>query len=226
MKKLSVFTAILISISPVLAQKTETRSVGQFSGVKVSEGIDVILQTGDKESVKVEVNGTDPSNVVTEVAGSYLKIHMRDGRYRGVDAKVYVTYVNLDKLSAISAGSIFSDATIHASSMEISASSAGSIEVTIEASSAKVSSSAAGDMELKGKVQRLSAEAATAGEIDAYDLSARQVEAEASTGGSLKVSVIESLEAQASSGGSIRYRGNPDKSITNSSSGGSVRKTD
>jgi hypothetical protein len=41
----------------------------------------------------------------------------------------------------------------------------------------------------------------------------------------VKVSVVSELIAHASSGGSIRFRGNPNKSITDSSSGGSVKKS-
>jgi hypothetical protein len=67
-------------------------------------------------------------------------------------------------------------------------------------------------------------EASSAGEIDAYDLEAENVDAEASSAGSIKVNVTKNLTAHASSGGGIRYRGNPDKSITDSSSGGSVKK--
>ena len=208
-----------------LAQQTDTRQVGSFSGVKVAEGIDVFLEEGKKELVKVEVTGTDPSNIITEVSGDYLKIHRKDGRYDRVDARVYVTYVKINKLSASSAGSIISEGTIKANFMEIGASSAGSIEVTINAGTAEVSSSSAGDVELKGKVGSISADASSAGEIDAYDLQAEKVDAEASSGGSVKVSVSEALQAHASSGGSIRYQGNPDRSNTNSSSGGSVRKT-
>jgi hypothetical protein len=65
----------------------------------------------------------------------------------------------------------------------------------------------------------------SAGEIDAYDLECETVNAEASSGGSVKVNVTKSLTAHATSGGSIKYRGNPDKSITDSSSGGSVKKS-
>jgi hypothetical protein len=226
MKKIWAFAALIFSLSGALAQETVTRDLGSFSGVKVAEGIDVYLKKGDKESAKVEVEGTAPSNVITEISGSYLKIHMKEGRFQRVDAKVYVTYVQLDKLSASSAGSIYSDGSIQAKAMEISASSAGSIEVTIDAESAKVSSSSAGDVELRGTVQNITAEVSSAGEIDAYDLTANAVEAEASSGGSLKVSVSKNLVAHASSGGSIRYRGNPDRSVTNSSSGGSVKKSD
>lgn len=225
MKNIWASIFVTLFISPAAAQQTETREVGSFTGVKTAEGIAVFLTKGDKEMVKIEVEGTDPSNILTEIAGSYLKIHMKDGRFRDFDAKVYVTYVNLDKLSASSAGSIFSEEPIRARSLNLSASSAGSIEVTLDAGSAEVSCSSAGEIELKGKVREISLDASSACEIDAYDLVAEEVEAHASSAGSVKVSVDESLDAHASSGGSIRYRGNPDRSNTNSSSGGSVKKT-
>jgi hypothetical protein len=209
------------------AQETETRSIGSFSGVKAAEGINVYLKKGSKESVRVEVTGTKLENIVTEVSGSYLKVHMRDGNYRGnVNAKVYVTYVKIDKLSASSAGSIFSEETLETDDLEISASSAGSIDIHLNARSLQASSSSAGEIELQGKARSLQIEASSAGQIDAYDLQSQKVVAEASTAGSIKLTVSEEFNAHASSGGNIRYRGNPSKSNTNSSSGGSVKKSD
>jgi DUF4097 and DUF4098 domain-containing protein YvlB len=224
MKNIAII--ILICVSGIaFGQETETRNLGSFTGVKAAEGIDVYLKKGDKESAKVVVTGTSPDNVITEVSGSYLKVHMKDGSFRHVDAKVYVTYVKVDKLSASSAGSIYSEGLIKADDMQISASSAGTIELNIETNDAEVSASSAGDVELKGKARSLIADSSSAGEIDADDLESENVEAEASSGGSVKVSVTKSLEARASSGGSIRYRGNPDRNNTSSSSGGSVRKS-
>ena len=208
-----------------LAQQTETRNVGSFSGIKATEGIDVYLKKGDKESVRVEVTGTNTANVITEVSGSYLKIHMKDGRYSKVDAKVYVTYVSIDKLSASSAASIFSEGTVKASNLEISASSAGTVEISVEGGSLEVSASSAGEVDLKGKAISLTADTSSGGEIDAYDLETENVEAEASSGSSTKVFATKALTANASSGGEIRYHGNPAKSVTNSSSGGSVKKS-
>ena len=166
------------------------------------------------------------NNVITEVSGSYLRVHMRDGNYKGnVQAKVYVTYVKVDKLSASSAGSIFSEGTIQANDIEVSASSAGSIEITLDASGVNASASSAGEIELQGKTKSLNIDASSAGQIDAYDLEAQKVTAEASSAGSLKINVMNELVARASSGGNIRYHGNPDKFITDSSSGGSVKKS-
>src|SRR5687768_16629062 len=167
MKNFLLITSfIIVTYGAVWAQESETRNVGSFSGVKVTEGIDVYLKRGDKESVRVEVTGTKLENIITEVSGSYLRVHMRDGNYKGnVQAKVYVTYVKVDKLSASSAGSIFSEGTIEANDMEVGASSAGSIEITINAGSVNASSSSAGEIEIKGKTRSLDIDASSAGQI-------------------------------------------------------------
>ena len=224
-KILSIVVALLVSTSG-FAQETQTRNIGQFTGVKVAEGIDVYLIKGDKESAKVEVYGTSIQNVITEVSGSYLKVHMRDGNYKGrIEAKVYVTYTKLDKLSASSAGNIYSQGVIKTSTLEVGSSSAGTIEIEVDAGEVEISASSAGEIEIKGTAKSLTADASSAGEIDAYDLEVESVVVEASSAGSIKVNVKDALSANASSGGSIRYRGNPSKSITNSSSGGSVKKS-
>ena len=226
MKNILVGIALTLIATISQAQETQNRNVGSFNGVKVAEGIDVYLKKGDKESVKVEATGVKLENVLTEVSGSYLKVHMRDGNYHGhVNVKVYVTYVQLEKLSASSAGSIYSETVVKSNSLELSCSSAGNIEILVDAQTMEVSASSAGEMELKGKTKSITAEASSAGEINAYDLESQNVEAEASSGASVKVFVIEELDAHASSGGSVRYRGNPNKANTDSSSGGSVKKS-
>jgi putative autotransporter adhesin-like protein len=217
---------LLLSTATVSAQQSEIRSIESFRGLKASEGIDVYLKQGSKESARVEVSGINLQNIITEVSGNYLKIHLKDGRYsNSKNIKVYVTYVEINKLSASSAASIFSDGIMKVKEMDISSSSAGSIEISVESASVKVSASSAGEIDLKGKTVNITVEASSAGEIDAYDLEAENVNANASSGASIKINATKELEAHASSGGSIRYRGDPAKATTNSSSGGSVKKS-
>ena len=78
---------------------------------------------------------------------------------------------------------------------------------------------------LEGSANTLELEVSSAGEIDAYELACENVRAEASSAGSAKISVSKELNARASSGGSIRYRGTPTRTNTDSSSGGSVKKS-
>jgi Putative auto-transporter adhesin, head GIN domain len=208
MKKLVSVVLFIFVVSFSFAQESEVRSVASFTGVKAAEAIDVYLKKGDKESVRVET-----------------KIHMRDGSYRNRNVKVYVTYVSINKVSASSAANVFSEGTIRASSFSVSVSSAASVELAIEAESSSVEASSAGDVVLEGKVKSLEVEASSAGEIDAYALESEMVEAGASSAGSIKVNVTKQLDAHASSGGSIRYRGAPGRTNTDSSSGGSVKKS-
>jgi hypothetical protein len=219
--------SLIFSLFTLLApaQESEVRNVGSFSGIKAAEGIDVYLRKGDKEGVKVEVTGTRLSNVITEISGSYLKIHMREGNYRNNDVNVYVTYVNLEKLSCSSAASVFSEEVIRTDELEMSVSSAGSIDIKLDAGEVEVDASSSGEAELQGKVRFLSIDVSSAGEVDAYDLEAEKVSVNASSAGTAKVNALKELEAEASSAGSIRYRGNPARSITNASSGGSVKKS-
>ena len=226
MKHLFVFILLATIVFQGYSQQSQQRNVGSFSGIKVSEGIDVILKQGEKEAVRVEVTGDMKiENVLTEVSGSYLKVHLESGNYRKVDVKVYVTFVKLNKFSASSAGTIFSESPIKADDIEIQTSSAGNIELNLEGRRIEASASSAGQIDLKGRARSLVSDASSAGQINAYDLECEEVQAEASSGGAVKVSVQNSLNANASSGGSVRYRGNPGKSMTHSSSGGSVKKS-
>lgn len=226
MNKVLAFLLLFSFGSCVLAQEIETRDVGSFRGIKSATGIDVYLKKGSKESVRVEVSGTGIKNVITQVSGDYLKIHMDEGRYnRSRTVKVYVTYVELTKLSCSSASSIYADGIIKARSLDLSASSAGSIDVGVEVEALTASASSAAEIELRGKAKRVELEASSAAKINGYDLEADEADVSASSAGSIRISVGQKIDARASSGADIRYRGNPVKTNTNSSSGGSVKKS-
>jgi Putative auto-transporter adhesin, head GIN domain len=225
MKRLLVVMLVAVT-GFVHAQKSENRSVGSFTGVKALQGIDVYLKKGTKEAIRVEVTGVELKDVVTEISGEYLKIQMEHGSYRNEHSvKVYVTYVDLTKISASSAGNVFAENVIKAKQLSLSASSAGTIDIQIEAEQVDVSASSAADVELKGKATSILIRAVSAAEVDAYELVAENVDVETVSAASAKVNVVKSIKARAVSGGSIRYRGNPEQSNTNSTSGGSVKKS-
>jgi len=224
--------AVLIFILAVasqfaLAQKSEVRSVGSFKAISASEGIDVYLKRGDKESVRVEVNdNADLSRVVTEVSGSYLKIRMSSGRHFGnINARVFVTFVSLEKVVASSAANIYSEEVIRAEEFYVSASSAANIELRVDVGNLEGNVSSAAEIELEGKAKRGEFEISSAAKLNAYDLEVSALTVDASSAGSAKVNVVSEFIAEASSGADIKFRGNPAKSRTNSSSGGSVKKS-
>ena len=221
-----IYILFLLTATAGWAQQSEVRKVQPFTGIKVSQGIDVYLRKGNQESVRVEVSGISLSSVITEVSGDVLKIQLDDGRYRGSHTvKVYVTFVQIAKLMASSAGNIYGESTIESKSLSLNTSSAASIELTLKVEQLQASASSAGDMELKGTARVVEMDASSAGEINGYDLEAEEARVDASSAGDIKISVTQKIEAHASSGASIRYRGNPVKTNTNASSGGSVKKS-
>jgi hypothetical protein len=226
MKKVGfMFLFCLIAVGAI-AQTSETRSLGKFSGIRVSEAIDLYLKKGDKESAKVEVEGVSVQDVLTEVAGSYLRVQMRSGNYQGRrTVKVYVTYVDdITRIQAASASNVFTDGIMKTKTLDIISASAATIEMQLEAETVTIDVASAGDVRLEGKAKNLSVESSSAGDVDAYNFECEKVDAKVESAGSAKVNVTKSLNAEASSGGSVRYRGNPTSTNTDSNSGGSVKK--
>ncbi|MDH5366680.1 MAG: DUF2807 domain-containing protein [Cyclobacteriaceae bacterium] len=215
---------LTLANNAVIAQKSEERNVGNFDEVKVSQAINCFLKEGNTEKIRVEVEGIDLDDVITEVSGGRLLIHLDRGNFRNVHVKVYVTYKSLEGISVSSAADVYSESVIKSETLDLSASSAGSMDLDIDVNELSISASSAADIELEGKANYLEAGASSAAEVDAYDVLSKKVRADASSGASIKVNATEEIMAEASSGASIRYKGNPSKSNTDSSSGGSVRK--
>lgn len=243
MKKIVAPALILISVL-AFGQQKETRSLRSFSEVSAHEGIDVILKKGSKESARIEAENVDIEDVLTEIDGDRLKIHLDGKNHRNPDVTVWVTYVSLRAVSASSAADLRSDGQIVASGdFRVDVSSAGDIDLNVKADELDVRASSAGDCELKvdinkldasvssaggieisGTARELDVEVSSSGDFEGYDLPVKEAEVSASSGGSAEVTVSEQLDARASSGGSIRYRGNPRMDIS-TSSGGSIKKS-
>lgn len=225
------------------AQNTETRSLGPFSEVQTQEGIEVILKAGNKEEARIEADGLDVSEVLTDIMGGTLKIHLEGDNYRSIDVRVYVTFKQLSGLASSSGSSIVVESPVTAGDFEIDVSSAGRVRVTVDADDVEVEVSSSGSVDLvvkaayleadlsssgelnvSGNVGRVDVETSSAAEFDGYALAANEASLRSSSGSSIKVAVTEKLDARASSGSSIRYKGDPARTNVESSSGGSIRK--
>ena len=224
----SILLSITLSIFFLTAcgQSKETRDLSSFSSVSVGEAIEVYLEKGSSEKAVLEVRGTDPENVITKVSGSHLKIHMDEGNWRNVDVTIWVTYKEINEIKISSAAKLIAKETIKTESMEIDVSSAAKGEIALNVSDLEIDISSAANLSLYGIVNSMEVDISSAGTLKAYELECREAEIDVSSAGTAKVNVTERIDADASSGGSIRYKGGPDKVYANSSSGGSVKKSD
>lgn len=246
MKKSILITAFGILVAGfTFAQQEETRSLDSFSKVTAQEGVNVYLKKGSREEARVVSRSEDLEDVLTEVSGGRLKVHLEGNSHRNVDVDVYVTYVSINAIGASSSANIKADGTIEtdgdfdvdvsssgdivasikADELEIDASSSGDARLNVEVNSIDAEVSSSGDIEVTGSAREQDISASSAGDYDAYDVESDEVRANVSSGGSIKINVTSKLDARASSGGSVRYKGSPKYLDANSSSGGSVRKS-
>ena len=252
MKKTFLITLLGICVAIAGFAQEETRNLSSFSEVSAHEGISVYLSKGSDESARVVINSgdIDLDEVLTEVSGDRLKIHLEDRKgwnnSRNVDVDVYVTFKSLSALRAASAASIEAKDVIEANGdfdvdvssagdirakitgideLEVEASSAGDVELEVEADEIDANVSSSGGIEISGVARIQDIEASSSGDYEGFDLESKEAEASASSGGSIEVNVSDKIRARASSGGSVRYDGNPSNVNADSSSGGRVKKS-
>ena len=226
MKKLLLTLSGFFIVLAALAQSKDTRNLSSFSEISVSEAIRVELVKGNSEKAEVEVTGTDAENVLTEVSGDRLKVHMASGNWKNVNAFVRVTYKDLEEINVSSAGSISTETAISSDKMEMDVSSAAKADLIFNVGQMELDVSSAGNFSAEGTIDEIEIDVSSAGSVSAYDLECKIADLSTSSAGSIKITVTDQIDARASSGGSIRYKGNPDKERVSSSSGGSVKGND
>jgi len=223
--KRSIMYAILLMLSTsVFAQNKDARKLERFTTISVSEGIEVTLIKGSAYKVKINAHNIDLEDILTEVSGSDLKVHLNGNNHNNIDVSIDVTFVSLVGIYASSAADIKSSSVIEANSLKIRASSAADIDLEVKVGTLKVSASSAADVVLSGTADSQNVDISSASDYKAFDLKSKTAEVSASSAADARVYASESLDASASSGASIKYKGNPDKLRERSSSGGDVKE--
>ncbi|HAA10490.1 MAG TPA: hypothetical protein DCE41_01865 [Cytophagales bacterium] len=236
-------TAITVGLGfAAQAQDTETRNLGSFDRVSAHEGIEVVLQEGNSNSAKITAKRIDLDEVLLDISGGSLKIHLEGNNHNNVDVEVVVTYTgSLEGVRASSAASVVCNDWLEADDFEVDASSAGDVDVKVTADDIDVDGSSAGTIVLEvkagdidldmsssanitisGTADDLEVDGSSAGDLRAYDLTVKDADVSLSSGSHAKVNVSDNLRARVSSGGGVRYKGSPRMDV-NTSSGGTVK---
>jgi Putative auto-transporter adhesin, head GIN domain len=203
---------------------TQTRDVREFSGIKVSTGIQVFLTKGDIQSVEVETDENLQEWVRTDVNGGVLDIYCEKTIRMAKTKKVNIVCKRLDNIDISSAGKITGLTNFDAEKLDIEISSGGQLSYETHASEIEISLSSAGRAEIKGSTGKLKADLSSASELKAYDLEAGSCDVSVSSAGVAHVSVKDEASFKASSAGRIHYMGEPKIQEINTSSAGSVNK--
>ncbi len=222
MNKLIAVLFISFLSLPLLAQKqtvndpnAQARKVSGFTGIKVSDAIDLYLSQDDEEAVAVSAAKTeDRDRIQTEVENGVLKIwYAEKGRWwkntGNKKLKAYVSFKRLNKLIASGACDVYVSNVINSpdADFELRFSGASDFKGEINAKTMNADLSGASDVEIRGKVGQLQVEASGASEFNGYGFATDQCSAHASGASEIKVTVNKELTARASGASGIRIAG-------------------
>ena len=203
---------------------TKERKTDDFTGIKVSSGIDVYLKQGNNESVSVEADQNLHEYILTEVRGGVLNVYSEYNIRHAERMRVYVTMKEINSVKTTSAGDVIGETPINTDRLELSASSAGDIKLEVHAKKIDIDISSSGDISVTGETDVLRADLSSAGDLNAYELRSREADVSVSSAGDADVYASERITARASSAGDINYKGDPKYIDAHSSSAGGIHR--
>ena len=224
---LSIITCIGIAANGN-TDKTETRQVRNFNGIKVSTGIDLYITMGTAEEVKIVADDDIIDDLITEVKDGTLRIYMKQSNNwfnwnsGNQTRKAYVTVKELKEINASSGSDVNSENMLTGENLKVSTSSGSDVTLDIHYKNFSLDASSGSDAKISGKTKNFEAEASSGSDIKAQDLESSICRVSVSSGSDATVNVSSELYAKASSGADVWYYGNPQVKDIDESSGGDV----
>lgn len=228
----------------------ESRNVGEFSGIQVSTGVNLVFKQESPTSVKVIADADKLQYIVTRVDNGVLRVYVDNKGEKNLKFKnisVNVSSPRMDNIKA-SSGSTFTtvnsvkenNLTIDASSgsvvkgkfnisnnTNVEASSGTNVKVEVNSKNLVFKGSSGSDTSIQGQAGNATFDVSSGAIFKGEALRTNQAEAEATSGASVSINVVDKLKAKASSGGLIKYKGNPEiTSDISKMSGGSLKQID
>ncbi len=226
MKTTYLFFALLTTL---FVDAQNTRVVQKFTKIDVSTSVSVKIVKADYYKLEYKMVKGGEEGFVVKQAGENLKLTTKSsGMWSGNNISVNVTLYTptLKSIEVSSGGSVVSQDKFNADEMFVAASSGASIDLALNVNKLNVEVSSGGSIVTTGTSKKTKVDASSGGSFKAYDLCSDIVEAEASSGGTIKVQCNITLTADASSGGSINYKGEPSNKNVNAGFSGSIKKVD
>ncbi|RLD28644.1 MAG: DUF2807 domain-containing protein [Bacteroidetes bacterium] len=205
---------------------TETRTTGDYDGIKCAGSMDYILVAGAEGKIKIEGEANLLKHIITEVKNGNLIVKVEKGiNLRpsfNKTIKITIPFKDINKVSLAGSGDLWNEDKITATDLDVSLAGSGDIVLNIETTSVEGSIAGSGDLTLKGSTNSLEAKVAGSGDFHGFGLQANNTVVSVAGSGDAQVVSNKSLTARVAGSGDIEYRGKPDKEDTKVSGSGTI----
>ena len=207
---------------------TETRTTGDYDGIRISGFFDVDLVSGKEGKIILKGEENLLSKIKVEVEGNELKVYVERGVQlrTSMGKKIQVT-VPFEKISAVTlsgSGDVKSKNKINSDSFSAKLSGSGNFDLDVDSRNFDLALSGSGDIVLKGKADSFTSKISGSGNVNASNLKSQTVDVTVSGSGNSVVTCENSITGRVSGSGNIKYLGNPEKRDVKVSGSGKIYK--
>jgi hypothetical protein len=194
MKKL----IFLLFIQSVFSQIE--KNIGDFQELKVLDGINVVLEKGEQNVLKITGDNTE-NVVIINKSGSLIIRMQLVKKLKGQNTVVKLTHKSrIFLIEAKEGATVISKDKTDQSTIYLKTASGGQIDLDIQTEKATATANSGGVINLKGTTFSFDAIVKSGSIVKAYELNSSQTKVKASSGGSCKAYARDIFEANASLG--------------------------
>lgn len=225
MKKTIVSLLLLLSLS-VHSQTSITKVLGDFSTLKVFNGIDVELVKSDKQ--QLVITGEKSEKVKIKNSNNVLKISLKfslNPANNLADGKVKIVLYYNKNIKVIDANenANITSKNFKQQQLEVKTQEGALINMVIDVKHLTVKSVSGGFIKLTGTTKNQNVEVNNAGVYQGFNLKTTDVAiVRAALGGKAEIFSGETLDARVRFGGTIFYKGTPEVLKTKKVLGGTI----
>ena len=207
---------------------TETRNVGDFDRIEISNAYKLIIKQDTAGTSKLTVNADDNlmKYIKTDVSGGKLHIYNHKNIRSREGLTVTVTVKNLKQINASGAVTVESDGKLTVQDLKFDISGATKVNMQLDAANVFTDISGVGKMTLSGQASSHHVQSSGMCKLDAYDFVVGDYDIETSGVGRCDINVLNKLNVHTSGAATIRYKGNPKEVNDDKSGASSVKKVD
>lgn len=207
---------------------TQTRTTGDYDGIKIGGSFDVDLVAGKEGKITIKGEENLLAVIKVEVEENTLKIYVeRNTNIRpsaGKGIQITVPFEKISEVSLAGSGSVETKDAIKSDKFSANLAGSGNFNLAVDSNDFELSLSGSGNAHLKGTADNFTVKLAGSGDIDATNLKSKNVTANVSGSGNSKVNCNGSLTARVAGSGNIKYGGNPEKRDVKVSGSGNITK--
>ena len=225
MKKVFLIAAFLIT-QIITSQTTIIREVGDFTELKVYNGIEVEIIKSEEQ--KVEITGEKAEKVKIKNSNGKLKMSLKFPDL-SADGKVLIKLYHKNNIQIIDGneGATITGKDIDQTHLEVKSQERAFINLVIKTKHLKVKSSSGGIIKLTGESKNQDVDCDLYGVYEGFGLKVSELsELRVGSGAKAEINAGETLKAKVTFGGSIFYKGNPEVIKAKKVAGGIIKQVD